>query len=667
MSKAAITKARLHQSDKFRAILTDTAPYEVPIIFSNDGFYKNLVRYNTQSMSSQLSKLVDTLIFEPRQYTVPLRYNIVKDAESIRTLSLVHPHGQVQIAEFYGKYDQLICEYAGRSPYSIRYPKRVGTMFFFKCVLADKNKYKNSGVDTIDVDKLVRNPASYFSYAGFDRLYRFFLSDDHVRLEKKFNYLLSLDVSKCFDSVYTHSIAWAVKNKTLAKDNRFASAFGNRFDKLMQQLNHGETSGICIGPEASRVFAEIILAKVDQTVFDRLFELKIYSRSHYECRRYVDDYYVFAESEEVLASVQHEISTALREYKLHLNNQKSERLTRPFYTKKSLVVDRVNQSIQQLWEKTFANESHQGSRCQIPIRIYKHRSLFGNFTREVKAACYSSGLGYDAIANYVVGAMKRKLLELVDNYEEFRSVKVSGFNPLHYRQLMLFMLDVGFYFFTLYPTVASSLRLSHMIVLVAHHLKRHDAEGFDIVREHTLRCASLLVRSSTFSALFRRPAVVPIELLNVVVSLQPFSNDGSLESDLLERVRLEKSDDRYFQTIVQLFIYRQHPGLKKKREAVFLSACKRLKSATGITQQSEHTHLLMDLLSCPFVPLDERAILLVEIWPKLRQEQPRIGAITRKGAGQLVTEIEKQHWFVQWQGIDLLNIIEKKELSTVYA
>ena len=261
--------------------------------------------------------------------------------------------------------------------------------------------------------------------------------------------------------------------------------------------------------------------------------------------------------------------TALREYKLHLNNDKSERLTRPFYTKKSLVIDRVNQSIQQLWEKTFANEFHQGRRCQIPIRIYKHRSLFGNFTREVKAACYSSDSGYDAIANYVVGAMKRKLFELVDNYEEFRNGKVSGFDPLHYRQLMLFMLDVGFYFFTLYPTVTSSLKLSHMIVLVAQHLKRNDAEGFDIVREYTLRWASLLVKSSTFSTLFRRSAVVPIELLNVVVSLQPFSNDGSLESDLLDRVRLVKCDDTYFQTIVRLFIYEATSRTQEKTRGSF--------------------------------------------------------------------------------------------------
>ena len=183
MPKAHFTKAKLNQSDVYRAVLTDTAPFEVPINFSNDGFYKNLVDYN--SKSPHLKKLIDALVINSRKYTVPLRYNIVKNAESIRTLSLLHPYGQVQIAEFYRKYDQLICEYAGRSPYSIRHPKQIGTTFFFKSPVVDRNKYKNSSVDTKDIEKLVRNPASYFPYAGFDRFYRFFLLDDRVKPGKE--------------------------------------------------------------------------------------------------------------------------------------------------------------------------------------------------------------------------------------------------------------------------------------------------------------------------------------------------------------------------------------------------------------------------------------------------------------------------------------------------
>ncbi len=92
-------------------------------------------------------------------------------------------------------------------------------------------------------------PRATSRYSGFDRLYKFFESDDHIRLEKKFRYQISIDISKCFDSIYTHSIAWATKSKDEAKENISALTFGNHFDKVMQRLNHNETSGICIGPK----------------------------------------------------------------------------------------------------------------------------------------------------------------------------------------------------------------------------------------------------------------------------------------------------------------------------------------------------------------------------------------------------------------------------------
>ena len=661
MSKNHLMKVKLNRSDKYRAVITDTAPFEVPIIISNDGFYKNLANYN--SMSPQLKKLVSTLVVGPRKYTVPLRYNIVKDAESVRTLSLVHPYGQIQIADFYSKYDQLICEYTNRSSYSIRYPKKVGTTFYCKSLLTKKS----SSLDTMDVENLARNPATYFTYEKFDRLYYFFRSDDHVRLEKNFKYFLSLDVSKCFDSIYTHSIAWAVKNKTLAKDYPSSSAFGNRFDKVMQQLNHNETSGICIGPETSRIFAEIILSKVDQIVFGRLVEKKIFTNSDYECRRYVDNYYIFANSEETRSIVKHEISLALREYKLQLNEEKTEKLTRPFYTQKSLVIDKVNQSIQQLWDKTLIDETHNGQRYQIPCHIRKHESLFGKFTREVKAACYSSNTGYDAIANYVVAAMKHKLIELIRNYKEVSTLKDSSFSSLNYRELMLLILDIEFYFFTLHPTVASSLRLSHTVVLVAKHLAEYDQEGLGIVREYVHQWTVLLMKAPTFSSLFHRDSIVPIELLNLLVSLQQLSDDGSLAAELLETERLENSLDGYFQIIVRLFIYKDYAAFQANREETFRFACKKLKSATHLTADAELTYLLLDLLSCPFIPVDERVGLLVDIWPQLKREDSSIGNITKADTRHLVSEIEQQHWFVWWQDIDLLSIIEKKELSAVYA
>lgn len=69
----------------------------------------------------------------------------------------------------------------------------------------------------------------------------------------------------------------------------------------------------------------------------------------------------------------------------------------------------------------------------------------------------------------------------------------------------------------IHPTVASSLRLSHAIVRAAQHLQEHDPEGFDILKEASLRWASQLARAPNFEGLFSKNSVIPIEILNIFV------------------------------------------------------------------------------------------------------------------------------------------------------
>lgn len=65
----------------------------------------------------------------------------------------------------------------------------------------------------------------------------------------------------------------------------------------MQSVNARETNGIVIGPEFSRIFAEIILQYIDQKVEHELLEEKLCQKSNYECYRYVDDYFLFYNDE----------------------------------------------------------------------------------------------------------------------------------------------------------------------------------------------------------------------------------------------------------------------------------------------------------------------------------------------------------------------------------
>ncbi|MCG6406808.1 RNA-directed DNA polymerase, partial [Vibrio fluvialis] len=113
-------------------------------------------------------------------------------------------------------------------------------------------------------------------------------------LERKFNHFWSIDISKFFDSIYTHSISWALKSKEFAKESREKNDFSSFFDKLMQRSNYNETNGIVIGNEVSRIFAEIIMQAIDLDLeyeLENNFELK--HGKDYSIRRYVDDFFIF--------------------------------------------------------------------------------------------------------------------------------------------------------------------------------------------------------------------------------------------------------------------------------------------------------------------------------------------------------------------------------------
>ncbi len=143
----------------------------------------------------------------------------------------------------------------------------------------------------------------------------------HIR--SRAAYILKADVSRFYHSIYTHSISWALHTKAVAKVTRRRGALlGNQIDGLLRDMQDGQTVGIPIGPDTSFLIAELILSKVDQTLF---------SRARLRGIRYIDDYeFAFgtrAEAEEALALLQE----ALNEYELALNPSKTSigRLPQP--------------------------------------------------------------------------------------------------------------------------------------------------------------------------------------------------------------------------------------------------------------------------------------------------------------------------------------------------
>lgn len=657
MNKRTHVKGNLRRSDFLRAVITDTAPYEVPIVISNDGFYRNLA--NRQSASAPLAELIDKLVLSTDDsYTIPYRYKISKDAKSARQLSLIHPSNQFRASQFYKKYETLITYYCSVSNFSIRRPFKAGSTFFFKSSLADINKYKHNRVDTADLDLFARNPASFFSYDGVDRLYKFFNSPEYGRLEKKYPHMLLMDVSKCFSSIYTHSIAWAVKGTQHSKDNVKAAGFGNDFDRLMQKMNFNETNGICVGPEISRIFAEIILGTVDAKVETRLKVLKLVHGRDYDCRRYVDDYIVFCDSEKNAARIQSVISDCLGEFNLHLNEEKSTDFKRPFVTAKSRIISAVKLQLDEFFSSILEGAPVLGG-VTIPKKIYNPQALIPSLVGSIKAVCYDQKASYDMVANYVTSSLIRRVESLVDGFV----VSGKGNQNLEefYAAALKKLIEGAFFFYTVHPTVASSYHIGRGLIVfwrfLRDHLPHEMPSASDVIHGLVGELISKVPENEEFS--YREK--IPVEFLNVLIAAGEVDDMQSLGEGMLAEYIFHPHREDYFSLVSCLFYIKDKPGFDDLRRRVEQAIIRILSDCKNVTAGAHDAHLALDSICCPYLTKAGRVKILRDLRAAL--QLPVRGRVALEAD---IAEMQALPWFVQWESIDILNMVRKKELSPVY-
>lgn len=94
------------------------------------------------------------------------------------------------------------------------------------------------------------------------------LRDDfRIDLSSRREEYVSADLRSFFHSIYTHSIPWAIYGKAWAKipANRGYTHYGNVLDLLSQNLQGAQTIGLPVGPDTSRLLAEVVTSGVDES------------------------------------------------------------------------------------------------------------------------------------------------------------------------------------------------------------------------------------------------------------------------------------------------------------------------------------------------------------------------------------------------------------------
>ncbi|NJI59384.1 RNA-directed DNA polymerase [Microbacterium oxydans] len=666
-----------------RALLSDVLPYELPVSFDNAGFVALLselkIRISGRTVTAQWigesTSSVLSLIFggvvsvsrpaqgtsvtfcDPRlgreqefPRTKSLSFNIGKNASGIRSVSMMHPRSQLAVVDFYARHADSILHYTKRSPFSIRHASDVARFSVFRDAVFSSNlDHEPTGVE--EDDREYERLRSFFTYGGYSHIYKFHESPEMRTLERKYARLVHVDVTRCFDSIYTHAISWVTNGleDSKTRTNSTTSTFGGRFDKLMQSANDLETHGILIGPEVSRIFAEVMLQEVDVRA-ERALRLSndpLLHRRDYEIRRFVDDFFIFCASDEDAARIVNVLSEELRKFRLYLNDAKRKDQLTPLVSERSIAKYKFKLSIRRL----ITAEVGDGDPGNLPILVTSTEALL----LEYKDALLSTGLSHGDLANYalvqVEFAFERAL-------RRWQSIATDEDAPEH-RPRQADWIGVARF---LTNTIDVAVSLFAGGVAASHSVKlariAHTALRFMSVAGMP-RAMRAVVESKIAEELSRQihrpPATsgAPMHSLILLDALASMHEDGGVSApELRKLLNLKESSPDAIALLTTLRYCRRRPDLDDLRAELEDLAIESASFATEDgTPETGATLLACALLDSPFLLRQRKRDLARKL---------RLPSNFRPGGSTPWTR------FFQWEVDDYYDSLQRKRGGDVY-
>ena len=634
-------KTEIDLKNKYRVLLTEVLPYELPLMLNNEAFYLNMQDDNLRSL------FIDVFsgVIKKKSWSIPFDYDIRRvGGERSRKMSIMHPITQLDCVEHYAKYDTYMINLCSHSPFSIRYINKIARCVFPK---KDEQETLENGierhVELFDDENDLRY-RSYFSYKKYDLVYKFFESGDNLRLEQKYPHMMVIDIAGCFYHIYTHSIAWAIKGKPFAKSNVGRASFENDFDTLMQHTNYNETNGIIVGPEISRIFAEIILQSVDLDIMKYIKEQYNYRLGHdYEIRRYVDDSFIYAKSHEILENIHFAYQEKLAFYKLEINKSKVEFFNRPFTTGISDAKRHINRMVEEFKEKYLkTNEDERYTKI-----IRKDMNVFTSFVKQFRSITHQFHQNYGALNKYTLTLLLRQIRS--------ESKRVPS------QELLTAYTEIAFFIFSLDMHTTASYRMCSILDCLVRWSELNPdfmvkQELINRIRREAKRILDIIQETPTFSN-------TNLEVLNLLITLNRLiklkAPINQIES--LFKVNVSKGEGydklNYLQICTILYVIENDEEYRTLKEGLENDIISRLSSRDEL-KKSEMALLFFDLMTCPFVKKTTCTSVIKNC----------LIIKTDDKASAMYTKLSKPgRWFFDWDKThNLTKILNKKEYRSPY-
>ena len=257
-------------------------PEEIPPCFKVKGFFDAAKKLDLLKSADSFNQDNDTVPIQPGGLELA-RFNATKRGFQRRIFSCPNPIFFIHVARFLGEYRGKIS----------RHFRTKGKQFSHSIPKIDPTNQRAVKITRFD---------------SFDKIKRQKLS--------AFPFLVKIDTSRFYPSIYTHAIPWAYHGKEEAKTGDYETIFMNHLDRIIRSAQRKQTIGIPVGPDTSRIVAEVLSVAVDEQFRKNL-------KGYAQGVRLVDDVVFGADSEERAHEILNAYREALRYFELDINENKT--------------------------------------------------------------------------------------------------------------------------------------------------------------------------------------------------------------------------------------------------------------------------------------------------------------------------------------------------------
>lgn len=668
---------------KYRVVISDVLPYERPVFFTNRFFARFLKYYGIKTSEGKLVATRHTEDEGLSEFLILLggrqgdkrpcfQYCISKDNENAgRRLAVIHPYHQVKMVEFYERYNQLLVEFCHRSDYSIRFPHKVAVW-----QKKQKGYYRLFSDDAKEVDTR-ESLKHYFAYRHYRNINYFYSDYRFLRAEKQFGHLIKIDLEHCFENIQPECLSEAVFGKQVEECQ---GSFVHDFCEMQKDfINKDE--GIVIGPEFSRIYAEMVLQRIDQMVEKKMEEFGFVRNRDYIFYRYVDDSFLFYSSVWTKDFFLYAYEKSLRAYNLKINNEKTilfdERpFMEPISLIKALFTKMVDEKFQNRLETFKGFRKLQLNLYDTPTRI--DAKTFVLEMRNIMRSCDKT-VKYKEMTSSLLGIMQKKLLSLLsafnDLYSQYSKAAADGdiiekglqIKEKYEREFIIFckeLIEILFYILQCDLRMSTSIKVISIIGKLQDFVRgRYKIDEYEKSAKfpHRQICDLDEKISDEIRALLRKTAPTQynlMEILNIlevekIMSPQCQISPITLCEFLKKLDNLEESLN-FFTVFELIHFIRKTQGyeeLNLRLHQWIMNELGLLK--TSKCSDTEAVLTLMEVLCCPWI--DEN---------KKKQYAMKLSG---KNADKICSFARKQkNLFVSWYGYNLNEALMHVNSAEVY-